>query len=69
MSASLFLASYVDAVALLAVMHESGTPDGAHSVYRKTLAAHLQVHGEARAEEVARQVDVLLDGVLGEETV
>ena len=63
MSAAVFLASYVDAVTLVALMQESGTLEGARSLYRKTLAAHLEVHGPERAREVARQVEVLLDGL------
>lgn len=62
MSAAVFLASFVDAVALISLMQESGTRDGAYSLYRKTLVAVRLTHGAARAEEVARQVEVLLDG-------
>lgn len=63
MKAAVFLASYVDAVALISLMQESGTRDGAFSLYRKTLIAVNLTHGPERAREVARQVEVLLDGL------
>lgn len=62
MTAAVFLASFVDAVTLISLMQESGTRDGAFSLYRKTLVAVRLTHGVEREKEVARQVETLLDG-------
>lgn len=55
------LAAFTHAVELVALMRGS-TRDEAVRIHRKVAAAYVQVHGAEHADEVARQVAVIVEG-------